>query len=127
MNWKTVMLAALLYNLLSFPVVYSCTGTESNDLSDLSRIDLKPSVVLVTDFIQPLGKPISLAVDDVAIPKDTDKLCCSSDRNNPIYSQEKEKRRRKRRITSSVLRRIKRFPIHLDPLYQYRYLTRSGR
>lgn len=30
-------------------------------------------------------------------------------------------------ISSVSLRRAKRFPIHLDPLYQYRYLARSGR
>ena len=122
MNWKAVMIAAILHNFFSLPCVYCCS--ENNDLSRLEKINSAVRLDADTDLTQ-LIEATSLPISNVGLK---DQHCtCTVDRNNHVYSEEKEKRSRKRRVTSSVLRRMKRYPIHLDPLFQYRYLTRSGR
>jgi hypothetical protein len=122
MNWKAVILATILHNFFSWPFIYCCTA--NNDLSRLKNINSVARLDADKGLTQLIGA-ISFPLDHVGL-KDKHSPC-TLDRNNHIYSEEKGKRRRKRRIMSAVLRRMKRYPIHLDPLFQYRYLTRSGR
>jgi hypothetical protein len=64
---------------------------------------------------------------NAVVPHGEESSSCCSNNNDLSTAKKKDKRPRMKFRTSSGLRRTKRFPIHLDPLYQYRYLARSGR
>lgn len=62
--------------------------------------------------------------EDLSNDVGEDEPCCN---NVPTRNEAKQPTKDTRREIGMNLQRTKRFPIHLDPLYQYRYLARSGR
>ena len=116
MEWKIFVLVAIyLPNALSLPLELCC---QSNSIpSSTFNFELTPSA--------PNSQLGSYLNQQVKILYEEETSCCSNeDLPKPT---EKVKRPRTKVPTSIGLRRTKRFPIHLDPLYQYRYLARSGR
>lgn len=102
-----------------------CLDSNPAPLSAIRLLENKPIPVLGSSLEyyfnqikhnEDLSNDISEYLDDEA--------CC-----NNVLNQEEAKQPSKdtRPEVGLNLKRTKRFPIHLDPLYQYRYLARSGR
>lgn len=122
MDWRTLFLAATLQNVLSLPMDICCP--ESNPpLSGLSLLE-KPVPVISSslEFYFNQIKHNEGLSNDITEYREED--CCTN-----VLTREELKQPSKdtRPEVGLNLQRTKRFPIHLDPLYQYRYLARSGR
>lgn len=139
MDWKVFVLVAILPSALSLPMELCCQSSSSSSSSISSsslNVKLDSSIpVSDSEMLEPFISP------SISSSKTPDPLlmlmpqqhqespsCCGNDNDLPTEKKQVKRTRMKiRGTTSSGLRRTKRFPIHLDPLYQYRYLARSGR
>lgn len=125
MDWKVFVLVAVLPNVLSLPLELCC---QSNSISPSTfNFEFTPSIpVIHSDLESYLNPPISSPeTQNQVILYEEEPSCCGNE--NLPKTKDKIKRSRTKVPTNIGLRRAKRFPIHLDPLYQYRYLARSGR
>ena len=127
MDWKVFVMVAILPSALSLPIEFCC---QSNSISSsIFNLKLSPSISVFDSEIEPFISPsiiTSSKMLNAVMPHEESSSCCSNN-NDLSIAKKKDKRPRMKFRTSSGLRRTKRFPIHLDPLYQYRYLARSGR
>nr|CAH0108010.1 unnamed protein product [Daphnia galeata] len=127
MDWKVFVMVAILPSALSLPIEFCC---QSNSISSsIFNLKLSPSISVFDSEIEPFISPsiiTSSKMLNAVVPHGEESSSCCSNNNDLSTAKKKDKRPRMKFRTSSGLRRTKRFPIHLDPLYQYRYLARSG-
>ncbi|XP_046644208.1 uncharacterized protein LOC124329197 [Daphnia pulicaria] len=137
MDWKVFVLVAILPSALSLPMELCCQSSSSSSIASSSLNVKLDSSIPVSDsemlepFISPSISSSSKTPDPLLMlmPQQHQESpsCCGNDNDLPTEKKQVKRTRMKiRGTTSSGLRRTKRFPIHLDPLYQYRYLARSG-
>ena len=124
MEWKILMLV-LVWNRAAccLPFEICCPNEENTLVVDTEaevglyfdddvthRADKVPDKSLFDSFQQ--------AVTPIVEFKGCDESCCRKKSNRSRWDKSK--------VTGTLVR-TKRFPLHLDPLYQYRFLSRSGR
>lgn len=138
MDWKVlVLVATVVPNVIGLPLEFCCHKERHSITSASFNIEIPPSIypVLKSDlleatYVNPVLSTYQESSNHV-IGLYEDHSCCG---NSVTSSIEKDKASRGFEDTRKVPvsfesshHRVKRFPIHLDPLYQYRYLARSGR
>ncbi|KZS06913.1 Uncharacterized protein APZ42_029439 [Daphnia magna] len=127
MDWKVfVSVAILMPTALSLPLEFCCPPSNSISSSTLFSLKMLPPIPVqhseMKKFVYP---PITSPEAQNSAVVHEESSCCSNKSELSKAKKNVIKSRMKLR-TPTGLRRIKRFPIHLDPLYQYRYLARSG-
>ena len=125
MDWKAIVIMGILPNvLLTLPLEFCCH--DNKIVTDTLKVDLVQPVHPVFDseidaYIQYPPTQSTKSTNQVTLYEGTS--CCNNDISE---TKDKDQSQTKPRVLP-IVRRNKRFPIHLDPLYQYRYLARSGR
>lgn len=128
MDWKFFALVAILLlpTVLSLPLELCCPSSGISSSTMFSLKMFSPIPVANSELESHIYPSItSLEAQNSAVINE-ESSCCSNKSDLPKAKKRAVKSRMKF-PTPTGLRRTKRFPIHLDPLYQYRYLARSGR
>lgn len=140
MDWKVlVLVATVVPNVIGLPLELCCHKEGHSITSASFNFEIPPSIypvlesdLLGTTYVNPVLSTYQESSNHV-IGQYEDNSCCG---NSVTSSNAKDKAGRggefeeTRKVPvsfESSHHRVKRFPIHLDPLYQYRYLARSGR
>lgn len=125
MKWKILMVLVLVWNrtICSLPFEICCPNQENALVVDTeAQVELYFDGDTSRTARNVKDKSLFNSFQQVVTPivefNDCDESCCRKKSNRNTWT--------KSRVTDSVAR-AKRFPMHLDPLYQYRFLSRSGR
>jgi len=124
MKWKILMVLVLVWNrtICSLPFEICCPNQENALVVDTeAQVELYFDGDTSRTARNVKDKSLFNSFQQVVTPivefNDCDESCCRKKSNRNTWT--------KSRVTDSVAR-AKRFPMHLDPLYQYRFLSRSG-
>lgn len=123
MDWKVLVLMAITPYVLSLPLEFCCR--DNSIPSSSFDFQIHSTIPELNANLEAYMHPAlsSPEIRNQVMVYEEPSPCCIS----PILPKTRTKISQTKDRTSIEPHRVKRFPIHLDPLYQYRYLARSGR